>query len=249
MSGVFWILILEADTRGWVMTVSFVLGLCEGALCVTTSRLTLATIPTKWLGGAWLACIIFHAFGMFFAVILVVVLAYKTLRFSVAYTLLGIIQIVASVLIVLLPSEDAAIAEQYQLTGTGKYDPCCSTRPNFQGGMGYSKTPTYGGYGGVGCGPTSPSKTYQMKYDGGGCGPSKSYQTKYGSGCGSTNYNRYNINRPPLKSAGLVRQSARVEYKCNCSICSKYKCIPECLPDCTPGGSLRPKANNDDQNC
>lgn len=75
MSGIIWVVVNYAVTFGWILVICAVLGAIEGIICVITSRVAIGTIPRRWIAGAWVSCILFHALGMFITTVFTSVIA------------------------------------------------------------------------------------------------------------------------------------------------------------------------------
>jgi uncharacterized membrane protein YkgB len=75
VSGILWIILIWAETYGWLLVWSAAMGISEGIIVCIIPRVTLVTIPRKWLGHSWGWILWFHAVGLAVMTIFVAVVA------------------------------------------------------------------------------------------------------------------------------------------------------------------------------
>ncbi|CAL8072896.1 unnamed protein product [Orchesella dallaii] len=223
VSGVMWIIFCWASTFGWFLVCSIMLGICEGVLCVVTSRVGIGTIPRDWIGGAWIAVILTHGIGIYGMTIFTAVVAYFTLQYYVAFITVGLMQIIVAFLAFLLPNEE----------DEGKDDPEANkdTKTTITRTYGGPCPPPFGGPL-----PYSANSFYKYRYCGG-------YDSlRYGSAAGGTS---------GLTKSCAYKCQCPICTKYGCiADCLPKVCAPgdSLIKDCEPAQTSIPSGNTGGQN-
>ncbi|CAG7722802.1 unnamed protein product [Allacma fusca] len=186
-SGILYIFLNWAETYGWILVWGLATGALEGILTTCIPRVTLQTVPMKWLSSCWTWTILFHALGLLIGPIVMLSVYYYVLEYGPALIAIGVTQILAGILAFLLPNEEDQQSNEIDEFGdkleTGKGNPGEGPRHSSGSGAG-------GGYGG---GKGSPEQGSGRGYSAGsgagmgyrGSGSGRNYDPKPSGGYNS----------------------------------------------------------------